>query len=259
MAARGPGALGLGTHPDPDLTAPYFAESLAGLGDALPGWAIRVNPSEPVDAWVLLAPSERPLGIAPDAPVVVVSGALTGWPSLDVDNAAAAADMTHFLWSRGHRRIGFVSGKREMPNARDREKGYWEELARRGAGNDGRVWEGRFDRASGRAAMEAWGADAQRPTAVFAANDHMALGVLDVSRARGWPVAVSGFDDIPEAAAAGLTTVRLPVRALARRAGEWVLGWRRGGRGAVPDRVLLATERVERSSTDFRPAKDGTA
>ena len=250
MAGLGAGTLGVGTHPEPDLNAPYFADALAGLREALPEWAIRVNPAERVDAWVLLAPAARPGGIPPETPVIVVNGAFPGWPSLDVDNAAAAADMTDFLWSRGHRRIAFVGGKREMANARERERGFRDALARRGIEPAG-VWDGRFDRASGRAALEAWGA--APPTAVFAANDHMALGAWDVARARGWTVAVAGFDDIPEAAAAGLTTVRVPVRALARRAGGWAALWRRAGRGAVPDREILGTERVERKSTGFCP------
>lgn len=252
MGGGRPGILGVGTHPDPDLTAPYFAEALAGLREALPGWTVRVNPPEGADAWALLAPAERPGGIPPETPVVVVNGAFAGWPSIDVDNAGAAAGMTDFLCARGHRWIAFVGGKQEMANARERERGFREALARRGLTPVG-IWDGRFDRASGRSAMEAWGAGAVRPTAVFAANDHMALGVCEVARDRGWVVAVAGFDDIPEAAEAGLTTVRLPVRALTRRAGEWIARWRREGRGAVPDRDVLPTERVERGSTDFQP------
>jgi LacI family transcriptional regulator len=229
------------------------------LAEGLPGWAVQVNPTGVVDAWVLLAPADRPGGIRPETPVVVVNGALAGWPSIDVDNAAASADMADSLWARGHRRIGFVGGKREMANARDREKGFRDALARRGAWRDDWFWDGRFDRASGRAAGDAWLAATDRPTAVFAANDHMALGVLDAARARGARLAVAGFDDIPEAAAAGLTTVRQPVRAMTRRAGEWVLRWLRSGRAAVPNREIFAAERVERASTDFNETVEETA
>lgn len=253
------GVLGLGTHPAPDLTAPYFVDALGGLAEGLLGWTIQVNPTGAVDAWVFLAPVERPAGIPPETPVVVVNGALKGWPSIDVDNAAVAAEMVDFLWTRGHRRIGFVGGKREMVNARDREKGFRDAWARFGVGNPAWVWDGRFDRESGRAAGDAWLAGANRPTAVFAANDHMALGVLDAARARRVRLAVAGFDDIPEAAAAGLTTVRQPVRAMARRAGEWILRWRRAGRSAVPDREIFAAERVERASTDFNGIAEETA
>lgn len=251
--------LGVGTHPDPDLTAPYFVEALSGLAEGLPGWAVKVNPTGIVDAWVLLAPTGRPGGIPPETPVVSVSGALAGWPSIEVDNVLAAASMAEFLWSRGHRRFGFVGGKREMSDARAREQGFREALMRRGAWNDAWVWDGRFDRASGRAAGDAWLASMERPTAVFAANDHMALGVMDAARARGARWAVAGFDDIPEAEAAGLTTVRVPIRAMARRAGEWVFRWQRSGRSSVPDKELFTAERVERESTHFTPAVEGRA
>lgn len=243
--------VGVETHPDPDLGAPYFVDVLGGLAEALPGWTVRVNPTGGVDAWVLLAPPARTRGVSPETPVVTVNGAIGGWPSIDVDNADAAAAMADFLWARGHRRIGYVGGKREMANARDREKGFREALLRRGVLNTDWFWDGRFDRPSGRAAGDAWLAGRERPTAVFAANDHMALGLLDAARARGARWAVAGFDDIPEAAAAGLTTVRQPVRAMARRAGEWIRRWQRAGRASVPDREIFATERVERASTNF--------
>ncbi len=67
------------------------------------------------------------------------------------------------------------------------------------------------------------------PTAIFAANDHMALGAWDVLKEKKIPVptqmALAGFDDIPEADAVGLTSVRQPLTAMARQAGTLLMDW----------------------------------
>ncbi len=95
---------------------------------------------------------------------------------------------------------------------------------------------------------------ADRPTAVLAATDLLALGVLDALAVRGLrpgrDVSVTGFDDIPDAAAAGLTTIRQDPIARGRRSGELLLD--------TPDdpaarRVWLPTELVVRASTGPAP------
>lgn len=226
------------THPRPDLSDPYFVEALAGLNAALPDWTLKINPvNTDVDAWVLLAPDGPQIdaALAFDKPAAIVNGASELLPAVDGDNIASAETVTAHLLELGHRRIGFIAGKREMANARDREEGFRRALSRAGLLWDpALVQEGRFDRALGRAAMERFLALAEPPTAVFACNDHSALGALDALRDRSRLIAVAGFDDIPEAALADLTTVRQPVGPMARLAGEWVRDWRRTGR--VPAR-----------------------
>ena len=76
------------------------------------------------------------------------------------------------------------------------------------------------------------------PTAVFAANDAMALGPSKNTmsrRCRG--VAVAGFDDVPEARKAGLTTVRPPLRRLAVQAGRALRGVGSGTSARRPGRL----------------------
>lgn len=96
---------------------------------------------------------------------------------------------------------------------------------------------------------------ADRPTAILAATDLLALGVLDALAVRGLrpghDVSVTGFDDIAEAGAAGLTTVRQDPIERGRRSGELLLD--------PPDdpaarRILLPTELVVRASTGPAPA-----
>ncbi|MDR7274766.1 LacI family DNA-binding transcriptional regulator [Catenuloplanes atrovinosus] len=95
-----------------------------------------------------------------------------------------------------------------------------------------------------------------RPTALIAFSDVIALGALDALRARGLragrDVSVIGFDDIPQAAEAGLTTVRQPAKEKGRIAGELLLDPPATAEGR---RVALPTELIVRASTG--PALDG--
>ncbi|ANY07087.1 LacI family DNA-binding transcriptional regulator [Pseudonocardia sp. HH130630-07] len=84
-----------------------------------------------------------------------------------------------------------------------------------------------------------------RTTAVVCTSDILALGALDAARGRGLRVpedlSVAGFDGVPDAARAGLTTVRQPFRAKGLEAGRLLL--ERGERNS-PERVVLPTELV---------------
>ena len=87
------------------------------------------------------------------------------------------------------------------------------------------------------------------PTAIAAVSDVLALGVIDTLRSRGLTVgsggvSVTGFDDVPAAAAADLTTVRQPVREKGRTMGRMLLD-----PSFVGQRVVLPTETVVRGST----------
>lgn len=93
-----------------------------------------------------------------------------------------------------------------------------------------------------------------RPTAILALSDPLAIGVLEAAHERNIPVpaelSVIGFDDTPDAEAAGLTTVHQPIRDKGREAGRLLVnGW---GEQAPP-RLLLPTELVIRRSTGPPP------
>jgi len=93
-----------------------------------------------------------------------------------------------------------------------------------------------------------------RPTAIFASSDQMALGVYEAARLRGLRVpddlSVVGFDDLPEArwSSPPLTTVRQPLADMGALAARTVLRLSRGETVETP-RVELATELVVREST----------
>ena len=106
-------------------------------------------------------------------------------------------------------------------------------------------------RAAGREAAEQLLAAELPPTAILATSDVLALGVLDAAARAGVAVpgelSVVGFDDVPAAADAGLTTVRQDHHAKGRLAGELLLSALRDEQAAPPP--LLAHELVVRGST----------
>jgi LacI family transcriptional regulator len=129
--------------------------------------------------------------------------------NLYVDNVAASRAAVEYLIGRGHERIGMISG-RSGPG-KPRARGYQAALAaHRLPPDDALVRDGDFTADGGHQAMLGFLSEPHPPTAVFAANDVMAMGALVALREAGRrvpeDVAVVGFDDVP---VAGLITPRL--------------------------------------------------
>ncbi|MCS6847022.1 MAG: LacI family DNA-binding transcriptional regulator [Anaerolineae bacterium] len=149
--------------------------------------------------------------------------------NLFVDNAAAARAAVRHLIARGHTRIGIIAGQTEPRSVRMR--GYSEALSEAGiAIDDALIQMGdAFTEAGGYEGMRRLLALSSPPTAVFAANDLMAMGALMAIREAGLQVprdmAVVGFDDIPAAklVTPPLTTVSQFQEQLGRRAAEMLL------------------------------------
>jgi LacI family transcriptional regulator len=124
--------------------------------------------------------------------------------------------------------------------------------------------EGDFSEESGQAAGEEILRLSPRPTAVFAANDSMAIGVLFALRNAGARVpeeiAVAGFDDIPIArfASPPLSTVRLDIRTLGERALAWLLVELSGEGSSPAVREVLPIRLVLRESTGGREEESPT-
>ncbi|MBW8809220.1 MAG: LacI family DNA-binding transcriptional regulator [Lysobacter sp.] len=149
--------------------------------------------------------------------------------SLSVDNYGGAQAMTEHLIACGHRRIAFIAGPEDNFDAHERLRGYREALARLLPDASEWVLPGAFDEASGHAAGQALLAAGQRPDAVFAANDMMALGCLFSFVQAGvnvpGDIALAGFDDIPLARYVHptLTTMRVNIAQLGARAARLLL------------------------------------
>jgi len=148
--------------------------------------------------------------------------------SIYVDNSAAARTAVSYLIERGHTRIGMIAG-RQGPRS-TRVLGYRQALTDHNIPiKDDLIHDGDFAEGGGYAGMRGLLTLTPRPTAVFAANDLMAMGALIALREEGLRVpqdmAVVGFDDIPAAklVAPPLTTVTQFERDIGRRAAEMVL------------------------------------
>ena len=145
------------------------------------------------------------------------------YPSVMIDNAAAAELVVRHLIDLGHRRIGLISGQSDTPVHFDvpdlRMRGALAVLDEAGiAPGPGHVQSAGFTVIGGYRAMNRILASPERPTAVFAFSDEMAIGAMHAARERGLSIphdlSVAGFDDHDVAWALDLTTVAQPVMAL---------------------------------------------
>jgi LacI family transcriptional regulator len=160
-----------------------------------------------------------------DCPQVrVASVALDAPGSMLVTNdAAGAAEAARHLADHGHRRIGHVTGPLTFRSTHERRRGFAEGLAERGLTLDeALVKQGAYTFETGVECARVLLGLRPRPTAIFAGNDEMALGVYQAARDAGLRVpedlSIVGYDDSPIAARVwpGLTTVRLPIRDMGR-------------------------------------------
>lgn len=194
-------------------------------------------------------------------PVAIVGAASTGLYSVSIDDEHAARLATAHLVDLGHRRIAYVGGSLDTldfvaPSAR--LAGYRAVLRERAIRHYPELEDiGGFSVIGGRAAGRRLLARPDRPTAVFAASDEMAIGVLRAARELGLSVpddlSVVGIDDHELAGFFDLTTVAQPVREQGRRGAERVLAELTGVH--PPRSEVLPVELVVRAST--APPRDG--
>ncbi len=165
-------------------------------------------------------------------------------PWVGVDNRTGAYMAVRYLLDLGHRRIAHIKGPAAYQCSLDRYQGYQQALTEAGiAPNPAYAVQGDFLVAGGHAAANALFALSERPSAIFAANDHMAWGVLEAAEEWGLrvpqDVAVVGFDDMTPSAhkRPPLTTVSQPFYEIGLRAAElllWLVDVRGGMSGEWP-------------------------
>jgi len=169
-----------------------------------------------------------------------------------MDEYDAARAITAHLLDKGHRRIGIIRGPRIHLVSMRRFNGYANAIGGKGLRIDPTlVVEGDFSRRSGR--DEAPKLFAAKPTAIFASNDEMAVGVIDAARAANIAVpgdiSVVGFDDnaIAKSVTPRLTSVRQPLEEMGETASRLVVDRIRNP-GRAHEQVQVPYQVVERES-----------
>jgi LacI family transcriptional regulator len=183
------------------------------------------------------------------------------FPSVQVDNFGAARGATSHLLDLGHRRIAFINGPPSLTSVQDRLAGYKASLEERGIGEDDRrIREGDFGAESGYSATLSLLQGEPRPTAIFAANDRMAISAMAAATDLGLRVpadlTVIRFDDIVTASLVrpALTTIALPAYEIGASAMRLMLRLLKGEE--CPKTVWLSTELVVRQSSGPPPGAE---
>ncbi|HEU67798.1 MAG TPA: LacI family transcriptional regulator [Candidatus Acetothermia bacterium] len=270
------GAIGLIV---PDITNPFFADVARGVGEAARarGYGVLLCTTEGdpvlershmhllrrkrVDGLVLTSataddPHLQDL-IRAALPFVLVSRLVRALdaPFVVGDDRHGARLAVEHLISLGHRKIGFIGGPKDVQPSQDRMEAYQEVLAEHGLPLH-RRWAvfASFAQEAGRD----WGrtllSQNDRPTAIFAANDMIALGVMEAAEELGLTIpgdlSLVGFNDISYASLPRiqLTTVAQPTQEMGRIAAEHLLGAIERGRQRRLARILRPRLVVRRTT-----------
>jgi LacI family transcriptional regulator, repressor for deo operon, udp, cdd, tsx, nupC, and nupG len=213
-----------------------------------------------VDGLLLVAPSEDDEEVnellRENIPFVLINARLDHEQAhyIDVDNLRGAELAVQYLSNLGHRRIGMLTGLSDRINSRHRLEGYLCTMtALHGSAEMSFVYEGDFTEQVGREALPYFLSLNDPPTAIFCANDQIALGVLNAAHEQHIRVpdelSVIGFDDMKFASffSPPLTTIRQKIDDIGRLAGQLIIDIVEGCITA-PQKIILAPQLIVRSS-----------
>lgn len=265
----------------PDVHGEFFSEIIRGIDVAArrAGYHILVSGSHSdvremlevletmhgrVDGLIVMAP-DVPLPslrerLPADLQLVLLNSATGGFDAITIDNYGGARTMMQHLAELGHGSVAFIKGPAQNDDARERLRGFRHAMRPHGvAALRALEFAGDFTEESGYEAAKLVARQRPRPTAIFAANDAMAIGALSALADLGIDVprrmSVAGFDDIPIAryVAPPLTTIRVDIAELGRRAFALLLAALEHPARKEQRQECIATSLVIRSSTDRRP------
>jgi LacI family transcriptional regulator len=232
------------THRTASKEANYVANLAQGMVDGL----LLVLPRRPVDFIGALTRRKFPFVL------IDHQGTDHDCPAVGAANWQGGYNATEYLIKLGHQRIGFITGWMDLGCSTDRLEGYRAALRTYHVPEAPElIYEGTFNQPDGYTGAAYLLDLPQPPTAIFASNDVMAMGVMDAVRNRGLrvpeDVSVIGFDDIPEASLIhpALTTIRQPLEKMGQVATQVLIGMLK-----QPDkskvRIELPTELIVRDS-----------
>ncbi|WJH37196.1 LacI family transcriptional regulator [Paenibacillus sp. CC-CFT747] len=262
----------------------YFSEILSGIGEAVrehgydllllfrtPGAPADYTTwyhSQKVDACVILGASDLPEErkalqrlAAHRLPFCLVNQRFPDeeFNEVDADHASGSYEAVKHLIAGGCRRVAFLNGSPEYSNSRDRLTGYRQAVTEAGLDPDALLQlGGNYSRRSGEQAAQAVYRERERVDGVFAANDRMAVGLMQGLRAlgleTGTDVAIAGCDDSDAARMTEppLTSVHVPFYEMGRLAADRLLQVLDQGDPGTVFREQLATRLVIRESSILR-------
>jgi LacI family transcriptional regulator, repressor for deo operon, udp, cdd, tsx, nupC, and nupG len=237
----------------PDITNPFFSNVLRGiksvattngyqvlLGDTgndveLENGYLNILQQKKADGMILLTARMEPHIIeeaTKSFPIVLACEYIEGSsiPTVSIDNISGARKATEYLIKLGHKRIGCITGPLNVVLGRDRLKGYYQAMTQKGLDVEPvLIQEGDFTYESGFNLMMKFLALGEWPTAIFAANDEMAMGAIKALKSKGIKVpddiSIIGFDDIRFASIfePTLTTIAQPAFAIGVNAMELLI------------------------------------
>ena len=220
-----------------DLSGPFYSEVIKGVQDVVTNHgydlvacnsingkkstAFKYLTEHRTDGCIIFAHNitEQMIKAAVKCPIILLDKHVDheSVVSILVDNKEGAFHATNFLIKHGHKKIAYVSGSRESLDNQLRFKGYQKALEKNGISYESKwVVSGDFTRVGGEHATNILMAQEDLPTAIFFANDEMAVGGMEVLKKHGISIpkdiSVIGFDDILESKylSPGLTTIRQP-------------------------------------------------
>lgn len=237
----------------PDITNPFFSKVFRGieavavtngyqviLGDTgnnleREKWFLNLLHQKKADGMALLTAqtdAETVEEAAQRFPLVLACEYMEGSniTTVSIDNISGARNATEYLIDLGHERIGCIIGPLNSVLNRDRLKGFYQAMSSNNLIVDPvLVQEGDFSFESGFNLMMKFFAIGQLPSAIFAANDEMAMGVIKAIKSKGLKVpediSVLGFDNLKFSSIfePGLTTIAQPAFEIGEKVAELLL------------------------------------
>ena len=272
----------------PSVGDPFFTDVMRGIRSvaSIKGYSLLINEtqfntmtedeigamvvSRLADGIVLLA-SMSPFGTRVLSaksqlalPIVIgcekISTELADFPSVHIDNVSAAREATEYLLSLGHSKIAFVGGQLDSLLTRDRENGYRSAMEDAGISiEDDWVAEGKLTIGGALEATQKLLELPVRPTAIFCANDEMAMGCMHAIKSRGLKVpadvSVIGFDDTryAEILDPPLTTIWQPAEEIGERVMLRLLQEIEQGKSRISEPEIVSHKLVVRESVGPPP------
>ncbi len=273
----------------PDLYGEFFSEVIRGIDLAArrEKYQVLVSSSHSdtealvaavrsmrgrIDGLVAMAPDAHSAaairGFTRNFPVVLLEPGLEVGEcgAISLDNYSGALEMGRHLLGLGHRGIATIRGPLGNVDAEERLRGFLAAFEEAEVPfNESLVIQGDFTESSGFLCAELLLKHRPRPTAVFAANDCMAIGLISALRDAGLRVpqdlAVTGFDDIAIAhyMSPPLTTVRVDAYELGDRAVRQLVPLARGTKGAQCTHEIVPTSLVVRASCGSNQVRSAEA